>query len=94
MVLPMIMLTDLLTVFTMVPIMARVQLMLLATMVLTMAILISLQDTMVLMINHFMQDSAKEPTVLMADLKVVTLHVHLVHLPLIFATQYSQITVQ
>lgn len=90
MVLPMIMLTDLLTV----PIMARVQLMLLATMVLTMAILISLQDTMVLMINHFMQASAKEPTVLMADLKVVTLHVHLVHLPLIFATQYSQITVQ
>lgn len=90
MVLPMIMLTDLLTV----PIMARVQLMLPATMVFTMAILISLQDTMVLMINHFMQASAKEPTVLMADLKVVTLHVHLVHLPLIFATQYSQITVQ
>lgn len=90
MVLPMIMLTDLLTV----PIMARVQLMLLATMVLTMAILISLQDTMVLMINHFMQASAKEPTVLMADLMVVTLHVHLVHLLLIFATQYSQITVQ
>ena len=90
MVLPMIMLTDLLTV----PIIARVQLMLLATMVFTMAILISLQDTMVLMINHFMQASAKEPTVLMADLKVVTLHVHLVHLPLIFATQYSQITVQ
>lgn len=90
MVLPMIMLTDLLTVL----IMARVQLILLATMVFTMAILISLQDTMVLMINHFMQASAKEPTVLMADLKVVTLHVHLVHLPLIFATQYSQITVQ
>lgn len=90
MVLPMIMLTDLLTV----PIMARVQLMLPATMVFTMAILISLQDTMVLMINHFMQASAKEPTVLMADLKVVTLLVHLVHLPLIFATQYSQITVQ
>lgn len=90
MVLPMIMLTDLLTVL----IMARVQLMLPATMVFTMAILISLQDTMVLMINHFMQASAKEPTVLMADLKVVTLHVHLVHLPLIFATQYSQITVQ
>lgn len=90
MVLPMIMLTDLLTVL----IMARVQLILLATMVFTMAILISLQDTMVLMINHFMQASVKEPTVLMADLKVVTLHVHLVHLPLIFATQYSQITVQ
>lgn len=90
MVLPMIMLTDLLTVL----IMARVQLILLATMVFTMAILISLQDTMVLMINHFMQASAKEPTVLMADLKVVTLHVHLLHLPLIFATQYSQITVQ
>ena len=90
MVLPMIMLTDLLTVL----IMARVQLILLATMVFTVAILISLQDTMVLMINHFMQASAKEPTVLMADLKVVTLHVHLVHLPLIFATQYSQITVQ
>lgn len=90
MVLPMIMLTDLLTV----PIMARVQLMLPATMVFTMAILISLQDTMVLMINHFMQASAKEPTVLMADLKVVTLLVHLVHLPLIFATQYSQMTVQ
>lgn len=84
MVLPIIMLTDLPVVL----------LMLLATMVFTMAILISLQDTMVLMINHFMQASVKEPTVLMADLKVVTLHVHLVHLPLIFATQYSQITVQ